>query len=94
MKNEYGNVSIKGVMQRLELDTEYTAQIALDKIDPKFGASYNVISIYQDVPETIDGQKEFLATMMTEIQLAEVYRTYPDENIIELVLKDKFDCKK
>ncbi|MWV44952.1 AAA family ATPase [Paenibacillus sp. HJL G12] len=93
-KNEYGNVSIKGVMQRLELDTEYTAQIVLDKIDPKFGASYNIISIYQDVPETLDGQKEFLATMMTEIQLAEVYRTYPDEDIIELIMKDKFDYKK
>lgn len=93
-KNEYDNVSIKGVMQRLELETEYTAQIVLDKIDPKFGASYNVISIYQDVPDTIDGQKEFLATMMTEIQLVEVYRTYPEENIIELILKDEFDYKK
>lgn len=93
-KTEYGNVSIKGVMQRLELGTEYVAQITLDKIDPKYGASYNVISIYQDVPESIDGQREFLATLMTEIQLEEVYKTYPDEDIIDLMLNDKFDYKK
>lgn len=93
-KNGFGNISIKGIMQRLELGTEYTAQITLDKIDPKYGASYNVLSIYQDVPETLDGQREFLATLMTEMQLEEVYKTYPDADVIDLILNDKFDYKK
>ncbi|OZB98040.1 ATP-binding domain-containing protein [Paenibacillus sp. XY044] len=92
-KNGFGNISIKGIMQRLELGTEYTAQITLDKIDPKYGASYNVLSIYQDVPETLDGQREFLATLMTEMQLEEVYKTYPDADVIDLILNDKFDYK-
>lgn len=95
MKHEtYNSISIKGVMQRLEFDVEYTAEIVLDKIDPKFGASYNVLSIFQDIPETIDGQREFLATMMTERQLEETYRVYEGENIIDLILNDKFDSSK
>lgn len=92
--NDYNRVSIKGVMQRLEIGVEYDAQIQLEKIDPQYGASYNVLSVYQDIPETMDGQKSFLATMVTEQQLKEIYTTYPDEDIIKLFVDDKFDYKK
>lgn len=92
--NSYDNLSIKGVMQRLELGIEYQAQIQLDKVDPKYGASYNVLSIYQDIPETMEGQRAFLATMLTEIQLREAYETYPDEDIIKLIVDDTFDYQK
>lgn len=90
----YNTISIKGIMQRLEKGVEYTAEIELDKVDPKYGASYNVLSIYQDIPEALDGQRDFLATMMTERQLEEVYKVYEGEDIIDLILKNKFDCKK
>lgn len=58
--NSREKLSIKGVMQKLEMDVEYTAQIQLDKIDPRYGASYNVLSIYREVPETLEGQKHSL----------------------------------
>lgn len=92
--NSYGNLSIKGVMQRLELGVEYEAQIELEKVDAKYGASYNVLSIYQEVPETMEGQKAFLATLMTELQLKEVYKTYPNEDIVKLIVDDKFEHEK
>ncbi|MDR6779363.1 RecD/TraA family predicted helicase [Paenibacillus peoriae] len=92
--NPYNNLSIKGIMQRLDLGVEYDAQIQLDKIDPQYGASYNVLSIYQDIPETLEGQSAFLATLMTELQLKEVYKTYPEDNILQLIIDDKFDYKK
>ncbi|MFI2856820.1 AAA family ATPase [Paenibacillus sp. JSM ZJ436] len=95
MLNTYKSISIKGVMQRLELGTEYTAEIVLDKVDPKFGASYNVITPpYQEMPETIEGQRDFLSTMMTDNQLAELFKAYADEDIIKLILEDKLDHKK
>lgn len=92
--NAYGNLSVKGVMQRLELGVEYSAQIELEKVDPKYGASYSVLSIYQEVPETMEGQKAFLATLMTEIQLKEVYKTYPTEDIVKMIVDDKFEYDK
>jgi len=93
--NPYDRLSIKGVMQRLEIGLEYDAQIQLDKIDPQYGASYNVLSIYQDVPQTMDGQAAFLSTLMTDLQLKEVYTTYHnDEDIIKMIVDDTFDHKK
>ncbi|WP_340032513.1 AAA family ATPase [Paenibacillus sp. FSL K6-1122] len=92
--NSYDNLSIKGVMQRLELGVEYSAQIELEKVDPKHGASYNVLSIYQEVPEAMEGQKAFLATLMTELQLKEVYKTYPNEDIVKMIIDDKFEYEK
>lgn len=95
MLNSYDCFSIKGVMQRLELGTEYSAEITLDKVDPRFGATYNVVTHpYQEIPETIDGQRDFLSTMMTETQLTELYKAYPDEDVIKLILEDKLDHKK
>ncbi|QWU14416.1 exodeoxyribonuclease V alpha subunit [Paenibacillus sophorae] len=94
MLNTFDRLSIKGIMQRLELGVEYEAQIELDKVDPRFGASYNVLSIYQDVPQTMEGQQAFLSTLMTELQLKEVYKTYPDEDIVQLIIDDKFDYDK
>ncbi|WP_431785805.1 AAA family ATPase [Paenibacillus lactis] len=93
--NSYNCFSIKGVMQRLELGTEYTAEISLDSVDPKFGATYNVVTHpHQEIPDTIDGQRDFLSTMMTETQLTELYKAYPDEDVIKLILDDQLDHKK
>lgn len=93
--NNYGSLSIKGIMPRLNLGTEYAAEIILDKIDPNYGASYNiVVPPYQEIPETSEGQRDFLATMMTESQLNEVYKVYQDEDVIGLILSGKFDYNK
>lgn len=93
--NNYERFSIKGIMQRLELGTEYLAEIALDKVDPKFGATYNVVvPPHQEMPETIEGQRDFLSTMMTDNQLTELFKVYQGEDIIKLILDGNLDHKK
>jgi RecD/TraA family predicted helicase len=93
--NTYNRVSVKGVMPRLELGISYKALIELTEVNPKYGASYKCISIYQDIPETKEGQKDYLATVMTEKQLAEVYKVYTDDDdIIELIKTRHFNWKK
>ena len=93
--NNWGNCSIKGVMPRLDLGIEYKAIIELDEMHPKYGASYKCISIYQDIPESTEGQKEYLATLMTPLQLEEVYKVYSEnDDIIELIKERKFDYEK
>lgn len=94
--NNYNNVSIKGVMPRLDLGSEYKATLELGEINEKFGASYICISIFQDMPDTSQGQRDYLSTIMTEKQLAEVLKVYPHENtdIIELIKSRTFEYKK
>jgi exodeoxyribonuclease V alpha subunit len=93
--NSYNNCSIKGVMPRLDLGVEYEATLELAEISERFGASYNCISIYQDIPETTQGQRDYLGTIMTENQLQAVLKVYPDDNIdiIELIKNKEFDYK-
>lgn len=94
-KNAYGNNSIKGIMPRLDLGVEYKVALELDEINPKFGASYKCISIYQDIPETPEGQKEYLKTIMTELQLKAIYEVYTEnDNIVELIKNKTFDYQK
>lgn len=92
--NSYGNITIKGEMQRLEIGLEYIAQIEEVERHPKYGVSYIVHSIYQDVPESVEEQREFLKAMLTETQVEEIYKVYPNENIVELIKNDTFDYNK
>ncbi|MFB5759083.1 AAA family ATPase [Paenibacillus medicaginis] len=90
-KNTYNNVSIKGNMQRLDIGVPYKAQIQLAEFNPRYGASYNVLSIYQDIPEKAEDQKDYLKAILTDLQVEAIYNTYPNENIIELFKEGKFD---
>ena len=91
--NEYGCFTIKGKMHELTLEATYKAKI--EKVEDKtYGIGYNVHTIWQDIPKTLDEQKEFLSTMMTDLQLQEVYKAYPDQDIIELMKTGQFDYNK
>ncbi|OME55403.1 hypothetical protein BSK59_13065 [Paenibacillus odorifer] len=91
--NEKYNIIIKGRMQNLELERVYKARLeGVD--DPKYGFGYQVHSIFEDIPTTKDAQHNFLNSMMTDLQLGEIYKVYPDQDIIELFKTDNFDFKK
>lgn len=91
---KYGTFSILGKMQRLDLDVEYTAEIEVDKIDPIHGVSYSVINIYQEIPKTAEAQKDYLRALITDNQINEIYKAYPNDDIIELFKDNKLDYKK
>lgn len=94
LKNKYGNITIKGEMQKLELDEEYEVQIVLDTIHPTFGASYNIATApLRNIPQTKDEQQRFLEAIITPLQVASIYEAYPDHDIIQLFIDDKFDYK-
>lgn len=92
IKNDYGNISIKGKMQKLQIGREYKAKLELEKIDPMYGATYLVKYIYEDIPDTGENQRHYLESMMTENQVKEIMMLYKTEdNIIELFVEDKID---
>lgn len=91
---KYGTFTIKGKMQRLDIDVEYTAEIEFGESHPTFGVSYNVISIYQEMPKTQEAQKDFLRALITETQIKEIYNTYKDQDVIELFKNNTFDYSK
>ncbi len=90
-KNNYGSISVKGNMPKLQLGREYKAQIELEKIDPKYGASYNVISVYEEIPDNRENQRHYLESLLTENQVKELFLHHRDENIVELFEQDKID---
>ncbi|GAA4880486.1 ATP-dependent RecD-like DNA helicase [Paenibacillus vulneris] len=93
-KNKYGNITVKGKMQRLDLDITYKAEIEFAESHPTYGTSYNIISVYQELPKTLEAQKDFLRALITENQIYEIYKVYGEEDVIELFKEDKFDYKK
>jgi RecD/TraA family predicted helicase len=80
-------------MPRLDIGVEYISTVEKEE-SPKYGISYNVISIYQDVPETQEGQRDFLKTLLTDLQVQAVYDAYGDVDVIELIKDNTFDYKK
>lgn len=94
-RNHRNEVSISGIMQRLNLDAKYKAKV-VEKYSDKWGYQYNIKSIWQDVPKGVEGQKEYFSTLLTELQLQAVYAAYPEPetDIIQLFKDDTFDYEK
>lgn len=80
--NEYGNITLVGNMPKLNLYSEYTV-IAEKKFNPKFGYQYEVESFEIKIPTNKDEVKSFLSEILTELQVIEIMREYP--NIIDMV---------
>lgn len=92
--NDYGNISIKGILPRLEVGGIYKV-VARKETHSKYGVSYNVQKITQDLPTTPERQKNFLSSLLTENQVDNIYATYgEDEDIIEMIKNDTFDYKR
>lgn len=92
--NQYGNISIKGFMPKLSMKEEYTVVIKPDT-QGNYRGSYILESIKQDKPQTIEDQKTYLSSILTETQIKNIYDVYSEkDNIIELIEKGEFDYKK
>lgn len=91
--NKWGNISIKGVAPKLNHGQEYEALLKEDT-GGKYEGSYILEAIKQERPTTIKEQKEFLKTILTELQVENIYKIYDeDADIIGMVERGEFDYK-
>jgi exodeoxyribonuclease V alpha subunit len=88
--DNYGDVVIKGNMPMLDFNSLYVATLEPKK-DPRYGMGYEVKTIYSKPITTVEEQKKFLLSILTEKQVENIFEAYPNENIIELIKNDKFD---
>src|SRR5690606_28375023 len=92
--NQYGNISIKGVMPRLNIGQEYTI-IAKEDSGSNYKGSYIAESIKHDRPETVAEQKTFLSSILTELQVKNIYDVYSEEDdIVGMIEEGTFDYSK
>jgi exodeoxyribonuclease V alpha subunit len=91
--NDWGNFSIKGVMPSLIVGNEYIAKLQ-EKEDKKYGVTYEVQYIYEEIPSDIEKQKVYLETILNKNQVEAIYKAYPNQDIIKLIQNDEFDVSK
>ena len=91
--NDWGNFSIKGVMPSLIIGNEYIATLQ-EKEDKKYGVTYEVQYIYEEIPSDIEKQKVYLETILSKSQVDAIYKVYPNQDIIKLIQNDEFDVSK
>lgn len=91
-ENPYGNITLKGNMPDLQIGKTYVAKVSRKK-DPKFGVGYEVGMIYMKQFTTLEEQRTFLATILTEHQVKSLTDAYPSENLIDLIKTDKLDIR-
>lgn len=91
--NQYGNISVKGVMPQLEIGGEYKV-VLVEKEDKKYGLGYELQTVTQDIPTSIDGQKEYLSVLLTPLQIMNIYDVYEGQDVITLMKEGTFDYEK
>lgn len=91
--NDWGNFSIKGVMPNLIIGNEYIATLQ-EKEDKKYGVTYEVQYIYEEIPSDIEKQRIYLETILNKNQVKAIYKAYPNQDIIKLIQNDEFDVSK
>ena len=78
--NKYNEITIKGEMPWLNEGDSYV--LAADYVeDPKWGGQYNIISIYSAITFNENdkvGQKKFLSTLFTPLQIENMYDALDD----------------
>jgi exodeoxyribonuclease V alpha subunit len=88
----YGNFTIKGSMPFLDADKQYVVKVKSKiAIDKQGRESYEVASIYEKMPTSKDEQETYLRAVLTEKQVEEIFKVYPDHDILEMIAEDKFD---
>lgn len=76
-----------GKTQRLYIGNKYTVKVKIIHNEKYKRWQYEPISVLANVPKTIEQQKIFIRTFLTEKQSNELLREYP--NIVEEVIADK-----
>lgn len=92
--NPYGQVSINGIVHKLTPGQKYKFKLKEKQKHPKFGHSYQILSVHQEIPKEPSKQKNFLKTIVADKYVDEIFRVYPDEDVIELFRNDKIDIDK
>ncbi|QOV08210.1 RecD-like DNA helicase [Bacillus phage Kirov] len=89
----YGNISFKGFCPSLEIGAEYIANITADTAST-YAGSYLLESIKQDKPITVEQQRHFLKSILTESQAQNIFDVYGNgEDIIGMIQDGTFDYK-
>lgn len=79
-------VTLRGKMQRLDYsDVPYKVRAKLSN-HSKWGYGFEVISISQDTPKTVEDSKLFLKSILTENQVETLLEVYPD--IVDMVISN------
>ncbi len=83
--NSYGNITIKGNFQELDIGSIYLIKGYVVE-DKKYGYGYTVQNIRRDVPMTIETSREFLINIITPQQAETLLAVYPD--IVRRIIND------
>lgn len=90
----YKTFSIKGETFKLELSKQYLMNIIEREDKSKFGNYYEILSIYENIPEDREEQYSFLKAILTKAQVNNLYKAYPEGNIVDMIRNDQIDYNK
>jgi len=93
LNNKYNNIILKGNMPKLNLRSKYIAEVN-EVYDTQNRLGYEVQYIHEAIPTSIDDEKQYLSAILTDLQVYEIFKTYPKQSIISLVQNDQFDYNK
>ncbi|MFQ3543613.1 AAA family ATPase [Halobacillus rhizosphaerae] len=89
--NRYDNISIKGVMPKLNHGEEYVV-VLKEEENSKYEGSYVVESIRQDKPTSIEDQRAFLEAILTPLQVENIFNVYDEgQDIVSMIENNEFD---
>lgn len=88
--NKYGNFSVSGVMPRLTEDSDYQADIQ-EKVHEKYGHGYELLSIKQDRPQTIQEQHSYIRSLLKEEHAELIISKYPKHDLLHMFQTDQID---
>jgi exodeoxyribonuclease V alpha subunit len=92
--NNYGNISFKGSMPKLNIDEEYVVTLKEDS-GSNYAGSYILESVKQNRPTTVAEQRTFLETILTPTQVGNIYEVYgEDQDVVGMIEKGEFDYNK
>lgn len=93
--NSYGNISIKGIMPKLNQREEYIVKVKKDESSGARIGTYIVEGIRQDRPVTVAQQRQYLEAVLTPRQAMNIFEVYSDgEDIIGMIEDGTFDYSK
>lgn len=85
--NKYGNITLKGDIQKLNLECEYT--VSANEVHDKYGTGYQAVNVRSEKPTTVQSSKTFLQEILTQRQAEILLSAYPD--IIDRIINNKLD---
>lgn len=92
--NQYSNLSLNGVMPKLDIGSVYNVKM-VEKKHPKYGIGYEVQHVFQNIPQSVDEQKAYFSTILTDLQVQSIYEAYGENvDIIQLMRDNTFNFTK